>query len=184
LDNHQSFLDELEKKAIDDNLSGNIEIKLGSMFKMPFSAERFDIIWFEGAIYIMGFEEGLRSWRRFLKPNGYIVVSELSWLKDFPPEELREFWNKEYPGIKSIARNLEIIENSGYQEIGHFTLPEHVWMESLYTPMEKRVTELKIKYKNNPKAEEFYKETLNEIQMFRKYSEWYGYEFYIMQKID
>ena len=35
----------------------------------------FDVIWSEGAIYIMGFERGLRAWRPLVRTGGYVVVS-------------------------------------------------------------------------------------------------------------
>lgn len=48
------------------------------MFELPFSANTFDIIWSEGAIFIIGFEQGLREWKPFLKLGGYLVLSELA----------------------------------------------------------------------------------------------------------
>ncbi len=37
----------------------------------------------------MGFEKGLTAMKKFLKPGGYMAVSELSWLKDNPPAEIK-----------------------------------------------------------------------------------------------
>jgi SAM-dependent methyltransferase len=51
-----------------------------SMDALDFDDETFDIIWSEGAIYIMGFETGVKQWRNFLKPGGYLAVSEITWL--------------------------------------------------------------------------------------------------------
>ena len=88
-----------------------------SMTEMDFEENSFDIIWSEGAIYIMGFREGLENWKRFLKPGGYLVVSEASWLIDNPPEEILKFWEVEYPGMKRIDQNLEIVRNLNYKMI-------------------------------------------------------------------
>jgi hypothetical protein len=66
------------------------------------------LIWSEGAFYIIGFENGLLEWKRLLKPNGCIVVSHISWLRENPPEELRKFWTECCPNIKMIEDNLEI----------------------------------------------------------------------------
>jgi SAM-dependent methyltransferase len=49
---------------------------VGNMENLPFQEEEFDLIWSEGAIYNIGFERGLNEWRKFLKPGGYIAVSE------------------------------------------------------------------------------------------------------------
>ena len=35
-----------------------------------------DLIWSEGAIYNIGFEQGVRDWRPFLKEGGVLVASE------------------------------------------------------------------------------------------------------------
>ena len=184
LDTHQPHLDVLEKAAKAGILDDKLEVINGSMFKLEnhFELESVDIIWSEGAIYIMGFEAGLKAWRKFLKTNGYIAVTELAWLKSEPPGELIEFWKKEYPGMKSLEENREIITASGYSEISYFVLPDSAWWEQFYVPLEGRVQELKEQYKNDPKAREVLDTTEQEIALFRKYSEWYGYVFYIMQK--
>jgi ubiquinone/menaquinone biosynthesis C-methylase UbiE len=184
LDNHQPFLDELEENAKKADLDGRIETHLGSMFSLDFEENCFDVLWSEGAIYIIGFEKGLTEWRKLLKPNGYIAVSELSWFKPNPPSEVWNFWKAEYPKIKSIEENLEIIEKTGYQNLGHFKLPDEVWWESLYTSMEQKLGILKKKYMGDPKSIEVLDNEYMEIEFFRKYSEWYGYLFYVMQRMD
>lgn len=49
---------------------------------MDFVPESFDLIWAEGYIYIIGFKKGLQDWKKFLKPGGYLICSEISWFKD------------------------------------------------------------------------------------------------------
>ena len=77
LDVCEAFLNELKNKAKSENLDDKVKTVLGSMFEMNFEEKFFDIIWAEGSIYIMGFEEGLKSWKKFLKPNGYMAVSDI-----------------------------------------------------------------------------------------------------------
>lgn len=182
LDNHQEALDKLEAKAKEMDLINNIETENGSMFNLPYHEPSFDIIWAEGSIYIMGFEEGLKNWYKFLKPNGYVVVTEVSWRRSKPPIELETFWKNEYPGIKSVKENIEIITRTGYELIKSFTLPDSVWLEQFYIPLEKRIAELEPRYKGNKKALDVLEITKLEIEYFRKYSDYYGYVFYIMKK--
>lgn len=155
---------------------------LGSMFDLSFEDEAFDIIWSEGSIYIIGFEKGLSEWRRIIKPGGFLVASEMSWLKSNPPKELLDYWVNAYPGMKSIPGNLDIIRKCGYTEVGHFTLPENAWWDDFYIPLGKRITSLRDKYKGNAEAEAALDENSEEIELYRNYSEWYGYVFYIMKK--
>ena len=74
---HQPFLDELARRAADAGVSERVKTVGASMFDLAFDMH-FDLIWSEGAIYIMGFSEGLRAWRPLLKPAGYVAVTELS----------------------------------------------------------------------------------------------------------
>jgi hypothetical protein len=47
---------------------------------LPFTEVGFYAIWFEGAVYNMGFEVGLSAWRRFLKPGAKLIVYGLKRL--------------------------------------------------------------------------------------------------------
>ncbi|GAM56739.1 probable transcription regulator [Vibrio ishigakensis] len=48
------------------------------MGDLPFEEDSFDVLWSEGAVYNIGFETGIRDWRKYLKSGGTLVVSELT----------------------------------------------------------------------------------------------------------
>ena len=58
LDNHQAFLDKLMEQATKRGLEEKITPKNASMLDMDFEEETFEIIWSEGALYFMGFQNG------------------------------------------------------------------------------------------------------------------------------
>ncbi|KYK29298.1 SAM-dependent methyltransferase [Thermoplasmatales archaeon SG8-52-1] len=182
IDIHQPYLDQLRKTAEREKLLDSIKILNKSMFKMDFPEKYFDIIWAEGSIFIIGFERGLKEWKKYIKPKGYLAIHEMTWLKDDQPKEIKEFWEKVYPAISTIENNIIIIKKLGYKLLGYFPLPEDAWWEFYYNPLEKRLKKLKIKYKNNIKALEMIKEEEKEIELYRKYNKWYGSVFYVMQK--
>ncbi|MBN1280210.1 MAG: class I SAM-dependent methyltransferase [Candidatus Thermoplasmatota archaeon] len=182
LDIHQPYLDNLTTLAEREHFSQRITTVNQSMDAIKFPDESFDIIWAEGSIFIIGFERGLREWKRFLRPQGYLAVHEMAWLKDNPPQEIKAYWEKVYPEIKTIEKDLKIIERSGYRLLGHFALPDDAWWEFYYTPLEKRVKQLRTKYAENPEALEMLRLEQEEIDLFRKYHSWYGSVFYVMQK--
>ena len=72
------FLYDLDANAKRENLGQRIETLTASMDALPFEDQSFDAIWSEGAIYNIGFANGIKAWRRFLKPDGILVVSELT----------------------------------------------------------------------------------------------------------
>ena len=56
----------------------------GDMRQLDFEPASFDLIWCEGAAYIMGVEAALRAWRPLLKPGGRLALSEAAWLRPEP----------------------------------------------------------------------------------------------------
>ena len=181
VDNHQPFLEQLKKSAKKEAVNNRIRVVNGDMFNLNYENHSFDLIWSEGAIFIIGLEKDLREWRRLLTPKGYVVVSELSWLRLDLPEETRKFMKLGYPGINTIEKNLDIAQKNGYRIVGSFVLPSKSWWNNYYTLIEKKIPFLKAKYKKNEEAMQviFFGET--EIEMFRKYSDYYGYVFYVIQ---
>jgi len=180
IDTHQPFLDDLGRRAAQAGISERVQALNASMFELNFE-QPFDLIWSEGAIYIIGFERGLREWRSLLKPGGCIAVTEISWLKPNPPEAVRRFWEEAYPGMATVEQNLARLALAGYHSLGHFTLPEQDWWENYYQPMAARIESLREKYRHDPAAQAVLDLEYAEIDLYRQYSAWYGYVFYLGQ---
>lgn len=182
LDNYQPFLDILMQNAIKEGFEDRIIIKNQSMLEMDFKNDTFDIIWSEGALFVMGFQNGLKKCNQLLKNRGYFVVSEAVLLLPNLPKPLKKFWEEEYPVIKDIKDNILLIKDEGFNVLSHFTLPKKCWID-FYTQMNKELIKLKIKYHDNKIAQEVFRNFEKEIKMYDKYSDYFGYEFFIMQKM-
>jgi SAM-dependent methyltransferase len=182
IDTHQPFLDELTRRAKEDGLDRIIHTRRISMFEMDFSPEQFDLIWSEGAIYIMGFEQGLTACRPFLKPGGYMAVTEASWFRPDQPQEVLDYWDRAYPDMSTVDENIQKIEAQGYRLVDHFHLPDSSWWDNYYYPLSERINILGNKYVGDAKIQRLLDEEQAEIDLFRNYSDYYGYEFYIAQK--
>ena len=74
LDIDGPLVERLNKRIKKAGFSDRVTALKCSMFELDFPAESFDIIWSEGSIFAIGFERGLREWRRLLKPGGFLVV--------------------------------------------------------------------------------------------------------------
>lgn len=181
LDNHPPFLANLACLVRQGAFEEQVTSLEGDMFSLDFPDHSFDLLWSEGAIYILGFERGLREWQRLLEPGGALAVTEVSWLVDAPPAEAWDFWQREYPQIQTVQHNLEIIARCGYQLLGHFTLPQSAWWDQYYTPLQARVEMLRLKYAADAQALSLLDATQEEINIYRQYAHTYGYEFYVMR---
>jgi len=184
VDNHAPFLDDLRRRAGLAGLTDRVHPVRASMSDLPFQGAAFDLIWSEGAIYIMGFDNGLQSWRRLLRPDGWLGVSEVAWLREDPPEELVDFWKAGYPGIRTVGENLAAIRDGGYETAGHFVLPSSSWWDSYYVPVMDKVARLKEKYCGDSEAEGILDQETVEIVLYKKYSDYYGYVFFVMKRTD
>ena len=180
LDFLPEMIDRVNIKAESAGVSDRLETIVKDMKEMDFPASSFDVIWSEGAIYNLGFAVGLKTFGEFVRPGGYVVVSEAVWLKPNPPSEVVEFW-REYPEIDTVAEKLEIIKRTGYEVVGHFVMPPNAWTDQYYDPMEVRIAEKAKDWTGVPEAEALLNEARNEISVFRHYSDYFGYAFFVMR---
>ena len=162
LDINQSLLDDLTKKIKEAGLSDRVRPVKCSLFELDFPDETFDIIWSEGSIAVIGFERGLKEWRRFLKPSGFLVIHD---------------------DIKNFPEKCELVSSCGYDLIGHFKLPGDVWWREYYSPLEEYITKVRTEYGNEHEALLVCDNEQREIDMFKKNPSQYGSVFFIMQKM-
>lgn len=178
----KSFLDRLKSNAETAGVSNKIETIEASMDELPFSENQFDVIWSEGAIYNIGFEKGIREWKRFLKPGGFLCISEITWLTDTRPDEIEKYWGSEYPEINTASAKIKQLEENGYILKGYFPLSKECWLENYYIPLENGYDAFLKRHKDNETAAEIIAAEKKEVALYKKYSDYYSYGFYIAQK--
>ena len=183
VDNHQPYLDELQRRAEEAGMAGRITTMLGDMADTGLEPESFDLIWSEGALYNMGFEHGLSVCRSLLRPGGLLGASELVWFQPSPPSECRDYFDAMYPPMSEVDVNLAKIKECGLDAVDHFPLPKSAWLDSFYLPLEELVDRLEAEHVGDPAWQEMLNETRKEIIMYRNYSDYYGYEFFMMRRV-
>lgn len=178
-----TFIDQfnlnVQKLNLQDRVIGNV----GSMDSLVFKNEELDLMWSEGAIYNIGFERGLKEWRKFIKTGGYIAVSEASWFTEERPAEITDFWMDAYPEIDTISNKVEQMQKAGYVPVATFILPEECWINHFYVPQELVQEKFLKKHAGNKVAEDLIANQRYEMQLYCKYKAFYGYVFYIGKKI-
>ncbi len=183
-DLYQEFLDQLVEAAAAAGVRDRIGQMRVDMVDLPFGRDSFDLIWAEGAAYIVGFGEAFSRWVWSLRPRGYMAITHLTWLVPNPPPEVAEYWGREYPAMTDVTANLATIEERGYDVVGHFTLPDAAWWDHYYTPLEAKLPALREKYAGDDEALEQVEMTAREIDVRHRFGDSYGYEFFVARAAD
>lgn len=181
LDNHQPYLDILNQRAATEHLAERIETVNCSMDAMTFAPGTFDVMWSEGAIYIVGFEQGLAMCQPLLKPGGYLVVSHITWFTTEPAPEIVQFWREEQVDFHTEEETVQRIEQAGYRCLAHFRLPQEAWWDDFYLLQEEKIATLQQKYHDDAERLAVVTSLQREIDLYRAYAHQYGYVFYVMQ---
>lgn len=162
IDNDVTSLDLLRSKIKERGLKNQIQVIEESIFTMDFPEESFDIIWAEGSVFVMGFENSLKNWRRFLKPNGFLVFHDEN---------------------RDKTKKMGLITKYGYRLIAQFDLSEHLWWREFYTPLEHLIKESREKYPNDLELINELNNDQIEIDKCKSNSVVFSSFFVIMQKV-
>ncbi|TWU62633.1 Demethylrebeccamycin-D-glucose O-methyltransferase [Crateriforma conspicua] len=175
---HQPFLDILEANAAKQGVGDRIKTVHADMREPPFPEKSFDVIWSEATIYNVGFEQGLRLWKPLLRAGGYIVVSEVAWLTQQPPQMASEFWNSDYPSMTTVNVNLATLRAVGFNPVDHFVLSPSEW-QNYYGPLQEHVTAYRSSHAENRATQALADSLQNEIDMWKECGDSFGYCFFI-----
>jgi SAM-dependent methyltransferase len=181
VDSYEPFLNDLMQRAKGIGIEHLIHTHCMDMKDIPAVFQHIDLLWSEGAAYHIGFANALTIWASAINQDGFVVVSELSWLRDQVPDGVREFFLSGYPDMQSLQQNLALAANAGYRVLTTYTLPKEAWVEGYYDVLEPRAQSLV----DHPDASvrDFAVETIKEIEIFRRSEDSYGYVFYVLQRV-
>lgn len=163
LDIDDALLDVLRSKFKKAGVSDRVKAIKCSIFAMEFPDNSFDIIWAEGSISVFGFEKGLREWKRFLKPDGFMVVHDEK---------------------NNIEGKLKQISRCGYELLGYFILNEDIWWAEYCAPLEKLIVETRTRSADDPKVLEELHNAQREIDMFKENPKLNSSAFFVMKRND
>ena len=127
---------------------------------MDFPPESFDIIWAEGSIFVIGFSKGLQAWKRFLKPEGYLVVHD---------------------AVGNLHQKLRDVIRSGYQLMEYFLLENEVWWKTYYGPLSQELDRIIQQQPKNHEIKTALKQAEEEIQGYSTHPEQYQSVYFILQ---
>ncbi|MBI1898271.1 MAG: class I SAM-dependent methyltransferase [Acidobacteria bacterium] len=180
VDSYEPFLNDLKYRAGSENIEQLVQTHCMDMAEIPQVFQGIDLLWSEGAAYNIGFPHALATWRSGMVADGFVVVSELSWLKDHAPLEVKKFFRSAYPGMQSVDGNIELAKTAGYRLLGTHILPRAAWVEGYYDVLAPRAKAL-LAHPELP-VREYAAETIREIEVFEHSEDSYGYVFYVLQR--
>ena len=183
VDNHQPFLDTVDAWVRKAGMADRVKTVCASMDALPFGKGSFDLIWSEGAICVVGFEQGLNLWKPLLKKGGFMVVSDADWFEPNPPKELMKWWESEGYIFVPEEEMKERVKRTGLRLVATYRLPEAGWWDNYLVPLQARTAELRKIHGKNPEDATLLNALEHEADMYRNYKRWFGYTFFVMQKV-
>ncbi len=132
VDLHEPFLHRTRAAAAGAGL--RVAVERASMTALPHPDDTFDLLWCEGAAYLMGVDRALRAWRRLLRPDGALVLTDAVWTTADPSGEARAFW-AQYPDMRDEAALVTGARAAGYDVLATHLLPDADWTDEYHRPL-------------------------------------------------
>lgn len=153
LDIRASALERLAAEAERCGLAERIHPVCADLGDLPLAPDSLDLIWCEGATFILGVERSCREWAPLLRPGGWLVFSELVW-GAAPDDDTKAFMAE--LGITPPTRYgvRDAVRAAGLEPRHTFTLPEADWWDEYYMPL----TELLEKQPPSPQVAAVWRE--------------------------
>lgn len=175
----QGLLQRLEN-AEESNLLSRVHTECIDFTDHVFAPQAYDLIWSEGALYFMSMSEALERFKKALKPDGFFVFSALTWLVDAPSLAVKDYWDTHYPQMPTLTEQMSLFEAKGYDLLEVQVLPETVWWDSYYTPIQDALKSLS--ETQEPEALALIGHLRAEIEMYATYGAEYSYVYYALQR--
>lgn len=168
------YLNLLNEKIKENDLESRVFTYEMDMNDLDFANEEMDLIFSHAGVEIMGFKKALNRWKRILKPEGFLIVSDLTWIKK-PEKESIDFWKNNYAEIDTTQNKITQLEKLGFEYVNHFILDKNEFND-YYSRLDDNLTQLK----SDKSANDFIKQLKREIKISK--NEDYSYVYYIMRK--
>lgn len=181
VDAHEPFLRVLAERSQQEELKGVVVTRHADFGALNEPERSFDLIWSEGAAYVLGFEQALLKWRPLLKNGGKAAITELSWTTDQPSGESKEYWASVYPGMHGIVANCAAAERAGFSVIDTMTLSNKDW-RAYYEPLKERIQKLRSEGEPSAELAVIIEEAEREIAVYEKHGDEFGYVFYLLER--
>ena len=174
VDLHEPYLAALRARADAEGLGDRVATLAADLATLDLPDGCADLLWSEGAAYLIGFDAALRAWRRLLAPGGVLVLTEAEWTVATPSSPARAFWDAAYPAMRTTAGNVAAALDAGWTVAATHLLPEADW-EAYYAPLAASVDALE------GVSDEHRAAVSEEIDVRARHGAEYGYTAYVLR---
>lgn len=182
VDCHAPSIERLRSTLAARGLTRRVRALVGDMAHPDLPPESCDLVWSEGALYNLGIGNAMCVCRGLLRPGGFLAFTDAVWRREDPPPEVKTAFDLDYPCMGIAADVAAAIQLAGFELLGRFTLPDEAWWDDFYSPMERRIAELRRKHGNDPEALAVLGQLAREPEMHRRHSDCYAYEFFVARR--
>ncbi|WP_459952363.1 class I SAM-dependent methyltransferase [Dysgonomonas termitidis] len=172
VDRNGLFFPSIRAKAKGSRIGDRIKTHLSSYTDLPFTEESLDLLLSEGAFEELDFGKRLSLWRKYIRPGGYLAMSELCLLTDKElPGEVYDYFDNAFHNreLESIDYHLARIKEAGYRLHTRFTLPDECWY-GYFDSMKKGM------------GKQFASAIEEEQEFYLTYKDCFAYVYFVMRR--
>ena len=85
------------------------------------------------------------------------------------------------PNARQVDPRLSTEARRVYETVGHFALPPSAWWDDYYRPLQENLRRFRERHRDEVEARALADQVQREIDIWHAYSEFYGYEFFVMR---
>lgn len=184
VDSHAPLIERLRAKVEEQGLSARVEARVGDMSALDLPPESFDLVWSEGALYNPGLATALPMCAGLLRPGGYLATWP-SPRRCGEQQTRRPRSARLSPTTGRWVAWRTCCRSSGKAVCRwsiYFDLPKEAWWDDFYSPMERQIEKLRVKYASDAEALAALDEVAKEPAMHRRSGHHYGYTFFVARR--
>ena len=119
------------EKALAWNLSDVACFEVGDGGALRFEDSAFDAVFCSGALCAF-YGNGLREFRRVLKPGGTCAISDVIWRRDDVPAQVVQRWTKGVARVLTLEGHRAALDQHRFRVLFSRAYHEPSWWESYY----------------------------------------------------
>lgn len=128
------YLRRLTRAAAARGLGDRIHPLCADLAAPPFAPAQLDLIWCEGAAFVLGAERSCRQWAPLLRPGGWLAFSDMVW-GAAPAAEAQAGLAELGVTLPDRDGLLAAVRAAGLTPRHVLTLPNADWWDEYYVPL-------------------------------------------------